>query len=84
MRIKKVITRIKNSLQLDKFKTTEKKESIVRLLKKLDSRKALLIKDLLDTNIKKHVNREEELKEELAIITLQIKKGYSILNELNT
>ena len=35
MRIKKVITRIKNSLQLDTFKTTEKKESIVRLLKKL-------------------------------------------------
>lgn len=79
MSIKKFINNAKESLGLDKFKKAGEKKSIKRLLKKLNSKKAIL-----DTSTKKKLTKEEKkiLKEELAIITLQIKKGEKILNKL--
>ena len=80
MGIKKFINSAKESLGLDECKKAGKKKSIKRLLEKLKYRKEILNK----TPIKK-LNKKEskELKEELAIITLQIKKGEKILDELN-
>ena len=80
MGIKKFIESVKESLGLDEFEKTGKKESIKRLLEKLRSRK-----EILDKVTKKKLNKKEkaELKEELAIISLQIKKGEKILDELN-
>ena len=81
MGIKKFINSVKESLGLDEFEKTGKKKSIKRLLEKLRSRK-----EILDKVPKKKLDKKEkkELKEELAIVTLQIKKGEKILNELNT
>ena len=80
MGIKKFIENVKESLGLDGFEKAGKKKSIKRLLEKLKSRKAKLNKVA-----KKKLDKKErkELKEELAIITLQIKKGEKILDELN-
>ena len=81
MGIKKFINSVKESLGLDKFKKAGKKKSIKRLLEKLRARKEILNK----VAKKKLVKKERiELKEELAIITLQIKKGEKILDELNS
>ena len=80
MGIKKFIESVKESLVLDEFEKLGKKKSIKRLLEKLRSRK-----DILDKVPKKKLDKKEkkELKEELAIISLQIKKGEKILDELN-
>ncbi len=80
MGIKKFIESVKESLNLDEIDTKGKKRSIKRLLEKLRSRK-----EILDKVPKKKLNKKEkkELKEELSIITLQIKKGENILDELN-
>ena len=80
MSIKKFIESVKESLNLDEFEKTGKKKSIKRLLEKLRSRK-----EILDKVSKKKLNKKEkkELNEELSIITLQIKKGKKILDELN-
>ena len=80
MGIKKFIESVKESLGLDEFEKAGKKKSIKRLLEKLRSRK-----EILDKVPKKKLDKKEkkELKEELAIITLQIKKGEKILDELN-
>ena len=80
MGIKNFIASVKESLNLDEFEKTGKKKSIKRLLEKLRARK-----DILNKVPKKKLNKKEkkELKEELAIITLQIKKGKKILDELN-
>jgi len=80
MGIKKFIESVKESLNLDEFEKTGKKKSIKRLLEKLRSRK-----EILDKVPKKKLNKKEkkELNEELSIITLQIKKGEKILDELN-
>ncbi len=80
MGIKKFIESVKESLSLDTFEKTGKKKSVKRLLEKLRSRK-----EILDKVPKKKLDKKErkELKEELAIITLQIKKGEKILDELN-
>ena len=80
MSIKKFIESVKESLNLDEFEKTGKKKSIKRLLEKLRSRK-----EILDKVPKKKLNKKEkkELNEELSIITLQIKKGEKILDELN-
>ena len=80
MGIKKFIESVKESLGLDEFEKVGKKKSIKRLLEKLRSRK-----DILDKVPKKKLSKKEktELKEELAIISLQIKKGEKILDELN-
>ncbi len=80
MGIKKFIESVKESLGLDEFEKLGKKKSIKRLLEKLRSRK-----DILNKVPKKKLDKKEkkELKEELAIISLQIKKGEMILDELN-
>ena len=62
---------------MDEFEKLEKKKSIKRLLIKLRSRKDILY------NVPKKKLNKKELKEELAIISLQIKKGEKILGELN-
>jgi len=81
MGVKKFIENVKESLGLDEFKKAGKKKSIKRLLEKLKSKKKIL-----DKTEKKKLDKKEkkELKEELAIITLQIKKGEKILDELNS
>ena len=81
MGIKKFINGVKESLGLDEFENTGKKKSIKRLLEKLKSRK-----EILNKVPKKKLDKKEkkELKEELTIITLQIKKGEKILDELNS
>ena len=72
MGIKKFIVQVKESFQSDKLQKKRKKESMQRLLAKLRSRKETLDKKDLT-----------ELKEDLAIITLQIKKGEHILEKLS-
>ena len=81
MGIKKFINSVKESLGLDEFENTGKKKSVTRLLEKLRTRK-----EILNKVPKKKLDKKEkrELKEELAIITLQIKKGEKILAELNS
>jgi hypothetical protein len=81
MSLKKFIENVKASLNLDEFEKTGKKKSVKRLLEKLKSRK-----EILDKVPKKKLDKKEkkELKEELAIITLQIKKSKKILDELNS
>lgn len=81
MSIKKFIASVIESLKLDGFEKKGKKKSIKRLLEKLKFRKDILVK-----TPKKKLSKKEkkELEEELAIITLQIKKGEKLLNELNT
>ena len=80
MGIKKFIASVKESLGLDEFEKTGKKKSIKRLLEKLKSRK-----ETLNKTPKKKLGKKElkDLKEELAIISLQIKKGEKIWDELN-
>jgi len=80
MGIKKFIESVKESLNLNEFEKTGKNKSVKRLLEKLRSRK-----EILNKVPKKKLDKKEkkELKEELAIITLQIKKGEKILDELN-
>ena len=80
MGIKKFINGVKESLGLDEFENTGKKKSIKRLLEKLKAGK-----EILNKVPKKKLSKKEkkELKEELAIITLQIKKGEKILDGLN-
>ena len=79
MNIKKFIESVKTSLNLEKFENTGKKKSVKRLLEKLRSRK-----EILNNVPKKRLSKKEkkELKEELAIISLQIKKGEKILDKL--
>jgi hypothetical protein len=81
MGIKKFIESVKELLGLDEFEKTGKKKSIKRLLEKLRSRQ-----EILNNTPKKKLDKKEkkELKEELNIITLQIKKGEKILNKLNS
>jgi len=81
MGIKKFIATVIASLGLDEFENTGKKKSVKRLLEKLRARKEILSKVS-----KKKLDKKEKdaLKEELTIITLQIKKGEKILDELNS
>jgi len=81
MGIKKFINSVKESLGLDEFEKAGKKKSIKRLLEKLRSRQ-----EILNNIPKKKLEKKElkELKEEEAIISLQIKKGEKILDELNS
>ncbi len=77
--MKKFIENVKDSLGLDEFEKLGKKKSIKCLLEKLKSRK-----DLLHKIPKKKLSKKEkkELEEEFEIISLQIKKGEEILDEL--
>ncbi|KYJ87564.1 hypothetical protein [Sulfurovum riftiae] len=81
MGIKKFIENVKEILELDEFENAGKKKSIKRLLKKLKARKEELEKSAKKKSDKKV---SKEIKEELNIITLQIKKGEKILEELNS
>ena len=80
MNIKKFIASVIASLNLDGLEKTGKKKSIKRLLEKLEARK-----EILTHTEKKNLSKQEkkELKEELKIITLQIKKGNALLNDLH-
>ncbi len=81
MGIKKFIESVKESLGLNEFEKKGKKKSIKRLLEKLRSRKKIL-----NQTPRKNLNKKElkALKEEQAIISLQIKKGEKLLDELNS
>ena len=81
MNIKKFIENVKASLNIETFEKTGKKKSVKRLLEKLRSRK-----EKLNNVAKKRLSKKEKkaLEEELAIISLQIKKGENILDELNS
>ena len=81
MGIKKFILLIKESFQFYKLQRTSKRESMERLLAKLRSKKETFNNMTKETLGKKDL---EELKEDLAIITLQIKKGEHILEKLST
>jgi len=81
MSIKKFIESIKESLNLNDFEKVGKKKSLKRLLEKLRARKKILNKVPKKKLCKKG---KKELNEELAIITLQIKKGEKLLDELNS
>lgn len=80
MGIKKLLLQVKASLQLDTQQKRGKKESMQRLLGKLKAKQETF----------SHISKENlgkkdlaELKEDLAIITLQIKKGEHILEKLS-
>jgi DNA-binding transcriptional regulator GbsR (MarR family) len=80
MGINKFINRVKELLELDEFEKAGKKKSVKRLLEKLRARE----RELNEALSKKHRKKEaKELKEELSIVTVQIKKGEKILKELN-
>jgi len=80
MGIKKFIESVKEVLGLEEFEKTGKKKSIKRLLEKLRARE-----EILNKVPKKKLDKKEkkELKEELTIISLQIKKGEQLLDKLN-
>ncbi len=80
MNIKKFVENVKTFLNLDGFDKVGKKKSVKRLLEKLKAKK-----ELLDKVPKKKLSKKEkkELKEELVIVSLHIKKGKNILDELN-
>ena len=79
MGIKKFIKKVKHTLGLNDYAVEGKKKSLKDLLKKLNERKRIINKEL-----KKPLDKKEkkELKEELEIVSLQIKKGKKILHEL--
>lgn len=83
MGVEKFINSVKESLGLDEFKKKGKKKSIKSLLEKLNSRKEKIEKALSIKVEKKDKKAVKELKEELAIISVQIKKGNKILDKLN-
>lgn len=76
MGFKKFIKQVKLTLGLDDYEVEGKKKSLKVLLKKLNERKRNIEKSL------KNSLETKELKEELEIVSLQIKKGKKILNEL--
>ena len=80
MMIHRFMVQIKESFQLDKLHKTSKREAMERLLVKLRSRKETFNNISKESLGKKDL---EELKESLAIITLQIKKGEHILEKLS-
>ncbi len=79
MGIKKFIKKVKQTLELDDYVIEGKKKSLKDLLKKLNERKKSINKSLESSPGKKET---KELKEELEIVSLQIKKGKKILHEL--
>ncbi|RLA77146.1 MAG: hypothetical protein DRG30_01020 [Epsilonproteobacteria bacterium] len=79
MDIKKFIKSVKSTLGLKGFNQEGKKKSLKELLKKLNRRKKS-VTELLKTSLDE--KEEKELKEELEIVSLQIKKGKKILYKL--
>ncbi len=80
MGINKFINRVKELLELDEFEKAGKKKSVKRLLEKLRARERELNEALSRKPKKKEA---KEIKEELEIIAVQIKKGEKILGRLN-
>jgi len=80
MKIKNFIESVKTFLNLDEFDKVGKKKSVKRLLEKLKAKKELLNKVPKKKLCKKDL---KALKEELVIVSLHIKKGENILDELN-
>jgi len=78
MLIKKFILQLKESFRSGKPQKTRKKESIERLLVKLRSKKETFMSIAKETLGKKDL---ADLKESLAIISLQIKKGEDVLGK---
>jgi hypothetical protein len=79
MGVKKFIKSIKKFLNVAEFETEKKKKSVKGLLKLLNKRKRTLKKQLeLDLEKKE----KKELKEDLEIVSLEIKKGKAILYKL--
>lgn len=78
MGIKKFIKKAKHTLGLNDYEIEGKKKSLKDLLKRLRERKKKIQKSL-KTSLEK-----KELKEELHIVSLQIKKGKKILHGLYT
>ena len=79
MNLKKFIKSVKSTLGLKGFSQEGKKKSLKELLKKLNRRKKSITTSLKTTLGNKE---ERELKEELEIVSLQIKKGKKILYKL--
>lgn len=79
MGIKKFIDSVQDFLGLDDFGEQGKKKSIKSLLKKLEKREKD-IKKKLDKNTNK--DEKSQLKEELEIVSVQIKKGKKYLEKL--
>ncbi len=79
MSVKKFIKKVITSLGLGDYKVEGKKKAIKDLLKKLNKRKRTIKQSLKNASQKK---QQRELKEELEIISLEIKKGKEILYKL--
>ena len=79
MGIKKFIKSVKHTLGLNDCGVEGKKKRLKALLKKLSERKKS-IKKLLEASLEK--KEKKELKEELDIVSVQIKKGKKLLHEL--
>lgn len=80
MSIKKFVETVKEFLELNGFKKAGKKQSIKKLLKKLNVKK-----EKIEKALSKKVDKKEkkELNEELDIICFQIKKGKKLLEKLD-
>ncbi len=79
MGIKKFIRKVKHTLGLNDYEIEGKKKSLKDLLKRLRERKRN-INESLETSLER--KERKELKEELEIVSLQIKKGKKILHDL--
>lgn len=81
MGIKNFIKSVKSSLGLKDFKKEGKKKSLKALLKKLKIRK-ISIEKSLKSSLK--TKEKKGFQEELEIISLQIKKGNNLLDNLDS
>ena len=81
MSFKKFIKSVITSLELGDYKVEGKKKAIKDLLKKLDKRKNILKKSIEKNS---DIKQQKELKEELDILLVEIKKGKEILYKLDT
>ena len=79
MSVKKFIQSVLSSLNIDEFNDKSKKKSIKTLLKKLKKRRLELYK-----KIKKEtrVAKLNKLNEDLSVVSVLIKKGKKILNDI--
>jgi hypothetical protein len=81
MGIKQFLKNVESTLGLKDFEKESKKKSLKSLLKKLYIRKNSINKSLKSSVKKK---KQEEFQEELAIISLQIKKGEKLLHKYDS
>lgn len=79
MSVKKFIQSVLSSLNIDEFNDKSKKKSIKTLLKKLKKRRLELYK-----KIKKETRSTKlaKLNEDLSVVSVLIKKGKKILNDI--